>query len=64
MVAAAMPLLGAGRLRALAISSAKRAASLPDVPTFEEAGIADYRVANWYGVIGHDGQLCLMWCGR
>ena len=54
-VAAAIPLVTAGRLRALAISSPKRAASVADVPTFEEAGIADYRVANWYGVLAPAG---------
>jgi tripartite-type tricarboxylate transporter receptor subunit TctC len=54
-VAAAVPLVTSGRLRALAISSPKRAASMPDVPTFDEAGIPDYRVANWYGVLGPAG---------
>ena len=54
-VAAAIPLVTAGRLQALAISSARRAASVPDVPTFAEAGIADYRVANWYGVLAPAG---------
>src|SRR3954470_2787592 len=50
-VAAAIPLVTAGRLRALAISSAKRAAVVPDVPTFDEAGVADYRVGGWYGIL-------------
>src|SRR5436305_1858922 len=54
-VAAAIPLVTSGRLRALAISSAKRAPSIPDVPTFDEEGIADYRVANWYGVLAPAG---------
>ena len=54
-VAAVIPLMSAGRLRALAISSPKRAAAIPDVPTFEEAGVADYKVANWYGVLGPAG---------
>ncbi len=54
-VAAAIPLVTAGRLRALAISSAKRAAVVPDVPTFEEAGVADFRVGGWYGILAPAG---------
>ena len=54
-VAAAIPLVSAGRLRALAISSAKRAAVVPDVPTFEELGVADYRVGGWYGILAPAG---------
>jgi len=41
-----------GKLRALAISSQKRLASLPDVPTFEEKGIRGFDVTNWYSVMG------------
>ncbi|MDP2331760.1 MAG: tripartite tricarboxylate transporter substrate-binding protein [Reyranella sp.] len=40
----------AGRLRALAVASAEREKLLPDVPTFEEAGLADFRVSTWYGL--------------
>jgi len=54
-VAAAIPLVTAGRLRALAISSAKRAPSVPHVPTFEEAGVADFRVGGWYGILAPAG---------
>jgi tripartite-type tricarboxylate transporter receptor subunit TctC len=54
-VAAAIPLVTAGRLRALAISSAKRAPVVPDVPTFEEAGVADFRVGGWYGMLAPAG---------
>lgn len=39
-----------GRLRALAVTSAKRAAPLPNVPTMQESGIPDYEVNSWYGV--------------
>ena len=38
-----------GRLRALAVTSEKRAAMLPDVPTAREAGMKDYVVISWYG---------------
>jgi tripartite-type tricarboxylate transporter receptor subunit TctC len=40
----------AGRLRTLAITSAKRSSALPDVPTFEESGVSGMIVANWFGV--------------
>jgi tripartite-type tricarboxylate transporter receptor subunit TctC len=39
-----------GRLRALGISSLKRSAALPEVPTFEEGGVANVIVANWFGL--------------
>ena len=46
-----LPHLQQGRLRALAINTAKRIASLPDVPTFDEAGVPGFWVAPWYGVL-------------
>jgi tripartite-type tricarboxylate transporter receptor subunit TctC len=42
----------AGRLRAIGITSDKRAAVLPDVPTIAESGVPGYAVTNWYGVWG------------
>jgi tripartite-type tricarboxylate transporter receptor subunit TctC len=54
-VGAAVPLINSGRLRAVALSAAKRSALIPDVPTFDEAGVADYRVANWYGILAPAG---------
>lgn len=41
----------AGRLRALAITSAKRSKLLPDVPTLSEAGLKGFEVASWYGLL-------------
>jgi tripartite-type tricarboxylate transporter receptor subunit TctC len=41
----------AGRLRALAVTTPKRAAALPDIPTFAEAGVPGVVVVNWYGLI-------------
>ena len=40
----------AGRVRALAVTSAQRNAQLPDVPTFAEAGVPGYDVTGWYGL--------------
>jgi tripartite-type tricarboxylate transporter receptor subunit TctC len=47
----AMPLVKAGRLKALAISSAKRIAKLPDLPTIAESGVAGYEASVWYGIV-------------
>lgn len=40
----------AGRLRALAVTSEKRAALLPDLPTVSEAGLPGFNVTSWFGV--------------
>ena len=42
----------AGKLRALAVTSSKRAASLPDMPTLDEAGVRGYDAALWFCVLG------------
>ncbi len=39
-----------GKLHAIAVSSAKRSAALPDVPTVAEAGVPGYAVTSWYGL--------------
>jgi tripartite-type tricarboxylate transporter receptor subunit TctC len=49
------PHIKAGTVRALAISGEQRLAALPDVPTFGQAGIADFDVRNWYGVLAPRG---------
>jgi tripartite-type tricarboxylate transporter receptor subunit TctC len=48
---ASMPYIRSGRLKVLAVSTAKRSASLPDVPTVAELGYPDYEVSTWYGVL-------------
>ena len=47
--------LRAGRVRALAVTSAQRVSSLPDVPTIAETGVPGYDVATWYGVLAPAG---------
>lgn len=49
-VAGAQGHVKAGRLKAIAVSSAARASSLPEVPTFIESGIADFAVSSWVGL--------------
>jgi len=44
-----LPHVKAGRLRALAVTSAKRAPQVPDVPTVMESGIPDFEVTVWQG---------------
>ena len=45
-----VPLVEAGRLRMLAVTTAKRVIALPDIPTFAEAGVPGVVVVNWYGL--------------
>jgi tripartite-type tricarboxylate transporter receptor subunit TctC len=47
---AAMPLIKSGRIKAIAVSTGSRQASLPDVPTVIESGVPAYDVVYWYGV--------------
>lgn len=51
----AVPGLKSGRLRPLAVTSASRSATLPDVPTLAESGIKDFAVVNWYGIVAPAG---------
>ena len=46
----AMPQILAGKLRALSITSAKRSTTMPDIPTFAEAGLPGLVAVNWWGV--------------
>jgi len=48
----AVPQVKAGKLRALAVSSIKRSAVLPEVPTVDESGLPGFEVSSWYGVFG------------
>ena len=46
-----LPLITAGRLRPLAVTSAKRATALPKIPTIAEAAFPAYEVPNWVGLV-------------
>lgn len=50
-VVSGMPQVNAGKLRALAVSSAKRAQVAPGVPTVAESGFPGYDVSGWYGIL-------------
>ena len=53
--AALVGLIRAGRLRAIAISSAKRSPILPELPTIAEAGVPGYEFGSWNGVLAPAG---------
>ena len=54
-IVALVPLIQSDRLRALAVTSRKRSALLPDVPTLAESGLPDYQAGSWYGVLAPAG---------
>lgn len=51
----ALPHVQSGKVRALAVTSAKRSKVLPDVPTLQEAGIAGFDVASWQAIYAPAG---------
>lgn len=51
-IASVVPQLPSGRVRALAVTSLRRVASHPDIPTIDEAGVKGYEVDSWTGLYG------------
>jgi tripartite-type tricarboxylate transporter receptor subunit TctC len=51
----AIPHVRSGRLRALGVTSAKRAPTAPDIPTIAEAGVPGYESLQWYGLVAPAG---------
>jgi tripartite-type tricarboxylate transporter receptor subunit TctC len=54
-MASGLPHVKGGKLRALAVTGAKRSAALPDAPTMEEAGLAGYEVYEWNAIFAPAG---------
>jgi tripartite-type tricarboxylate transporter receptor subunit TctC len=52
---AMLPHVKAGRLRAIAMTGAKRAAQIPEIPTVAESGVPDYESGSWYGILAPAG---------
>src|SRR3954451_1442631 len=51
-----LPLAQSGQANALAVTSARRAPQLPDVPTLDESGMAGFDLASWWGIVGPAGM--------
>jgi len=54
-LAPAIPQIRAGTVRALGVTSLKRSASIPDVPTIAEQGVENFEALNWFAVVGPKG---------
>jgi tripartite-type tricarboxylate transporter receptor subunit TctC len=54
-MATAVPLVRSGRLRGLAVTSARRAPAVPDLPTAAEAGLQGYEYTTWYAMLAPAG---------
>lgn len=54
-ITASIPHMRTGRLRALGVTTARRAAALPDVPTVAEAGVAGYEAVQWWALLAPAG---------
>lgn len=54
-IAQSAPLIDAGKLRAIAVSGAQRAPSMPKVPTVAESGLPGFEAGSWYGLLAPAG---------
>jgi tripartite-type tricarboxylate transporter receptor subunit TctC len=54
-VVAILPHIKAGRLRGLAVTGARRLASMPELPTIAESGFPGYEASSWYGILAPAG---------
>lgn len=53
--ASSLPLVKSGKLRALAVTSPKRAVDMPDLPTVSESGVPNFEASNWLGIYAPAG---------
>jgi tripartite-type tricarboxylate transporter receptor subunit TctC len=51
----AVPLVKSGKVKAIAVTTTRRANALPDVPTMQEAGVADYDIVLYNGILAPAG---------
>lgn len=54
-IISAQPNVQAGKLKALAVTTASRSPAAPQVPTMAEAGVADYDLTSWFGLAAPRG---------
>jgi tripartite-type tricarboxylate transporter receptor subunit TctC len=54
-LASAMPQVKAGKLRALAVTTARRSALVPELPTLAESGLPGFDIYTWYGLLAPSG---------
>jgi tripartite-type tricarboxylate transporter receptor subunit TctC len=54
-VASCLPHIQAGKVRALAVATAKRSVALPNVPTLDESGLKGFDIATWFGLMAPAG---------
>jgi tripartite-type tricarboxylate transporter receptor subunit TctC len=50
-----LPLVRGEKLRALAVTTAQRSSTMPDIPTIAESGVPGYETSSWYGILGPAG---------
>lgn len=54
-MSSSLPQVRAGKIRALGVTSARRAAAAPEIPTIDEAGVPGYESMQWYGLLAPAG---------
>jgi tripartite-type tricarboxylate transporter receptor subunit TctC len=54
-LASALPQLKSGKLRPLAVTTARRSSFFPEIPTMNEAGVPGYEFSTWYGLLAPAG---------
>lgn len=50
-----VPLLKAGKIKAIAVTSDVRSAAVPDIPTMKESGLPAYQISTWWGILAPAG---------